>query len=214
MVTSVLFDLDGVLIDSVKLHCRSYIIAMKSLGLEPDIEKIREMMGQKAEEIIAQSSNRPLTKEEIDYLVREKTRWYRKELLREKPIKPGARGILKWCKENGLKLGLATGTRRENVDAFLEILGFNPFDAIVTANDVKRAKPDPEVWLKTLEELGETAENSVAVDDAVFGVEAAKKAGLRVIGVSGTFPPDVLISSGADWVVSNLEEIKKVLGRL
>ncbi len=211
MIKAVLFDLDGVLIDSVKIHCRSYIIAMQKFGLEPNIQKIRELMGEKAEVIIAKSSNRELSPEEISEIVKEKTRWYKTELKREKPLKPGAVEILKWCKENRLRLGLATGTRRENVEVFLEILGFNPFDAIVTANDVKRAKPNPEVWLKTMDKLNVNPEDAIAVDDAILGIEAAKKAKLKTIALVGTFSKDRLIEAGADFVVENLVEIKNVL---
>ncbi len=211
MLKAVLFDLDGVLIDSVKLHCRSYIIAMEKFGLEPNINKIRELMGEKAEVIIAESSNKHLTEDEIREIVKEKTVWYRKELLREKPVRPGAAELLRWCKEQGLRLGLATGTRRVNVEAFIELLGFNPFDAVITANDVKEAKPDPEVWEKTMNKLGVKPGDSIAIDDAVLGVEAAKKAGVRVIGFVGTFDAESLKKAGADWTAKDFEEVKKII---
>ncbi len=210
----VIFDLDGVLIDSVKLHCRSYILAMQELGIKPDVQKIKELMGEKAEVIIEKSSDRPLPREEIEELVRRKTYWYQRELKREKPIKPGARELLEFCVKSGLKLGLATGTRRENVELFLEILGFNPFSAIVSANDVSRAKPDPEIWQKTLAKLGLKAPEALAIDDSVLGVISAKKAGLKVIGVLGTFPKERLKESGADWIAKDLWEVKRIIGDL
>ncbi len=214
MIRAVLFDLDGVLIDSIKIHCRTYIIAMQKNGLNPDVEKMKRLFGEKAEVIIRKSCNRKLSSIELKRILDEKNRLYEQELVREKPIMGGAREILEWCKQNRLKIGLGTGTRRKNVELFLEILGMNPFDAIVTASDVSNAKPDPEIWIKTLKKLDVPPENAVVLEDAILGIKAAKRAGLRVIALPGTFDEKALKSAGADWVVKNLNEAKKILSML
>ena len=214
MIRAVLFDLDGVLIDSIKIHCRTYIIAMQKNGLNPDVEKMKRLFGEKAEVIIRGSCNRKLNNTELKRILDEKNRLYEQELVREKPIMGGAREILEWCKQNRLKIGLGTGTRRKNVELFLEILGMNPFDAIVTASDVSNAKPDPEIWIKTLKKLDVPPENAVVLEDAILGIKAAKRAGLRVIALPGTFDEKALKSAGADWVVKNLNEAKKILSML
>ena len=211
MIKAVIFDLDGVLIDSVHLHCKAFMEAFKEFGIEGDEKKVMEMMGESAWRIIEKAALKKISDEEAIRIRNRKTEIYQ-SLLGDNPEKvvvPKARELIDKLRGLGLKLALATGTRRTNVEKVLPFIG--RFDVVVAVEDVKRSKPDPEIFLKACAELGVKPSEAVIVEDSVYGVLAGKRAGAMVIAIEGTFSRGRLLEAGADFVASSLADVLEIV---
>jgi beta-phosphoglucomutase-like phosphatase (HAD superfamily) len=111
-------------------------------------------------------------------------------------------------RDAGIPCVIASSTHRENITTMLGVLGLESFfAAMVTAEDVKRGKPDPEVFFRAAEKIGVTPDRGVVFEDALVGVAAAQAAGIRVVAVTTTNPREGLVKAKADWVVDRLDEL-------
>jgi HAD superfamily hydrolase (TIGR01509 family) len=126
---------------------------------------------------------------------------------------PHAIDILKVAKKNACKIGLATLSRRKNIEYIIKTLGVkSSLDVIVTADDVSKGKPDPEIYLLATNKLKVNPKNSLAIEDSVNGVKSALAAGLNVIAIATPFTRNNLLSSKVidpKWIVldpNNIEE--------
>jgi HAD superfamily hydrolase (TIGR01509 family) len=143
------------------------------------------------------------TPERIDQISAAKEQLYRR-LVREGGLEPlpGARHWTEWLALEGWRQAIASSAPRENVDAVLAVIGLAPFfQAIVSAEDVKLGKPDPQVFLTAAARLGSAPAQSIVVEDAPAGIEAARRAGMASIGVRRNGSPllaDLAVSSLAD----------------
>jgi beta-phosphoglucomutase-like phosphatase (HAD superfamily) len=114
----------------------------------------------------------------------------------------------------GFELALASSGSRGSVETFLEINNCRPrFRSILTGADVTLAKPDPEIYLKTFAALQLPAEACVVIEDAVSGIEAARRAGAASIAITGTSSEEALRAAGAGHIVEHLLEIPELLNR-
>jgi HAD superfamily hydrolase (TIGR01509 family) len=144
---------------------------------------------------------------EIRILSLRKEAIYR-EVVREQGMTalPGVEPWLRTLRDKGIACAIASSTHRENIMTTLEVLGLEEFfSAIVTAEDVKRGKPDPEVFLTAAQQIGVEPGDAVVFEDALVGIAAAHAAGMRVVAVATTEPKEKL--AHADWVVDRLEEL-------
>ncbi len=148
-------------------------------------------------------ASRPATPERIDKIAQAKEQLYRR-LVREGGLEPlpGARHWTERLALDGWQQAIASSAPRENVDVVLAVIGLaSCFQAIVSAEDVTRGKPDPQVFLTAAERLGSAPARSIVVEDAPAGIEAARRAGMPSIGVRRTGAPlaaDLAVSSLAD----------------
>jgi HAD superfamily hydrolase (TIGR01509 family) len=144
---------------------------------------------------------------EIRILSLRKEAIYR-EVIREQGITalPGVELWLRMLRDAGIPCVIGSSTHRENITTTLGVLGLEEFFAdIVTAEDVKRGKPDPEVFLTAAKRIGVDPADAVVFEDALVGIAAAKAAGMRVAAVATTEPKDKL--AHADWVVDQLDQL-------
>jgi len=114
-------------------------------------------------------------------------------------------------------MAVASSAMTKNVEFVVDALGFRPyFRALVTGDEVLHAKPDPEIYLKAAAKLGREPMLSVAFEDSFVGIEAAKRAGMKCVGIASTFPAEELRrQTSADLVVASFEELDlERLGRL
>jgi len=122
-----------------------------------------------------------------------------------KPL-PGAIELMKSLRENGFAVALASSAPIENIRLVMRELGIeDSFHAIVSGREVKEGKPSPQGFLLAAEKLGVEPKDCIVIEDAVAGVTAAKKAGMRCIAVTNTHPRESLME--ADLVVSTLETV-------
>jgi beta-phosphoglucomutase family hydrolase len=202
-----IFDWDGVIINSAAQHEVSWDRLAKECGKTLPEDHFKRGFGMKNEVIIPELLGWATMPVEIRILSLRKEAIYR-EVVREQGMTalPGVEPWLRTLRDKGIACAIASSTHRENIMTTLEVLGLEEFfSAIVTAEDVKRGKPDPEVFLTAAQQIGVEPGDAVVFEDALVGIAAAHAAGMRVVAVATTEPKEKL--AHADWVVDRLEEL-------
>lgn len=208
MAHGVIFDMDGVLVDSGPPHLQSWRILAQNHGVALSDEQFQRCFGQTSRDIVRLLWGIAASDADVSRLDAEKEAIYR-ELIRERvPLMPGCRGLLERLRAAGLRLAVATSGPPENLELVLtEGLIANYFDAEVHGFDVARGKPAPDCFLLAAERLGLLPGDCVVVEDAPVGIRAAVAAGMPVIALAGTHPAETLRAAGANEVVRALDEI-------
>ncbi len=203
---AVIFDLDGVLVDTAKYHFLAWKEIAKDLGFEfkkEDNERLKGVSRQRSLDILLEVGGVVLSEEEKAKVAERKNALYVDYISRltEEDILPGVLDFVKDLREKGIKL--AIGSASKNTPLIIQRLGIKDyFDAISDGNVVQLAKPNPEVFLKAAEMLKVEPEECIVFEDAKAGIEAAKAAGMYAIGVGSqeNLP-------GADRWISTMEEL-------
>jgi beta-phosphoglucomutase family hydrolase len=203
----VIFDLDGVLIDTAEFHKQSWFDLAEKEGFEMTSEFFYETFGMQNYQIVPILAKRELSGEEVDRLSKWKEQRYRDLIEDAQILAGGAEALLADLKRSGFMLAIGSSAPRKNMDFVLERVGVaHYFDAIVTGEDVKKGKPAPDTFLKAAEKLSLTPNRCVVVEDAVAGVQAAKNAGMCVIALTTTRPRKDLTE--ADLITDSLADLK------
>ncbi len=202
MPKAVLWDLDGTLVDSEEFHWQAWRETMKANGVEITRSQFLATFGWRNDAILAQWLGTGLNENDVSRIAGAKEACFR-ELVQSGGIAvlPGAAEWVRRLNGEGWLQAIASSAPRANVQAVLDALAVvEGFQATVAAEDVQRGKPDPEVFLKAASLLGVTPQESVVVEDAAMGIEAASRAGMRSIGVSASkqLPASLCVSSLAD----------------
>lgn len=209
---AVLWDLDGTMIDSSEFHWQSWRAALDDEGFRLTREQFTSSFGQRNDEILRRYFGEETSAAEIARIGAAKERRYRR-LIRDAGIKllPGIARWLEGLRRDGWRQAIASSAPPENIDAILDALDVRSyFDAFVSAADVTRGKPDPQVFLAAAAKLSVPPSRAIVVEDAPAGCEAARRAGMRVIGVLNSHA-----ALPADVVVRTLEELdQKAFDRL
>jgi beta-phosphoglucomutase family hydrolase len=207
MINTVIFDMDGVIVDSEPTHIEAEKRTLLKYGVKITTEELRAYTGTTAEF-------------EFNDLIRKyglntnaKTLFDEKEVImfklleeRTEPTK-GVIDLVKRLKQRGFKLGIATSGHRKLAQYYLNKLSIASFfDTVVCAEDITRSKPDPEIFLKAAQRLGAEPSECVVIEDAKLGIEAAVKAGMKCIGYSNPNSGNQDLSK-ADWLVSDFTEL-------
>lgn len=202
-----IFDWDGVIIDSARLHERSWHQLAAELGTSIEPQSFVKGFGMKSDRIIAEIHRWATKPAEIARLTNRKEALYR-EIVRQSEIAP-LPGVVEWLRrlhDAVIACAVASSTQRLNIDAVLERIGLqNAFSPIISAEDVVHGKPNPEVFQKAANRLGFAPERCVVFEDAHVGIEAAHVAGMKVVAVTTTHPATEL--AAADLVVRQLDEL-------
>jgi HAD superfamily hydrolase (TIGR01509 family) len=183
---AVLWDMDGTLINSEELHWLAWRETMTKEGLVITRDQFLSTFGQRNDSIIPAWLGSAATAERIERIGETKENVYR-DLVRQVGIafEPGVATWLHRLQQHGWQQAIASAAPRANIDAILESLSEKHiFQAIVSAEDVHRGKPDPEVYLLAATRVGVPADRCIVVEDAVAGIEGARRAGMRSVGVS------------------------------
>lgn len=201
-VRAVLWDLDGTLVDSEEFHWQSWQYAMRAEGLSVTFEQFKASFGQRNQTILRNWLGPAATPADIERVADAKEIEYRR-LAAEHGLTPlpGAAEWLARLQAAGWKQAIASSAPRLNVEVMLDALNLRRyFGAIVSSEDVTHGKPDPEVFLTASAKLAVQPEHAIVVEDAAAGIEAARRAGMRSIGVSrsGALKADVFVASLAD----------------
>jgi beta-phosphoglucomutase family hydrolase len=212
---AVLFDWDGVIIDSSSQHERAweFLAAERHFVLPSD--HFRRGFGKRNETIIPELgwASEPAAVRELG---NRKEELYR-QLVREEgaaPL-PGVLPLLSTLREEGIPRAVGSSTPRENIETLMEAAGLHGlFDWVVCGDDVSRGKPDPEVFLRGAKGLGFPPAHCVVIEDALVGLEAARNAGMACVGVATTHSLEELLPH-CDLAFRTLEELTpQVLGEL
>ena len=206
---AVIFDMDGVLVDSGAYHRAAWLALLGELGAEPeDGEFWRLTIGRPVEEALPLLLGRPLSAREIARYSKRKTDLYHQIANgRFQPV-PGAVAFVRGLQRQNVPRALATSASPRSVAAVLEDLGLTgEFPVIVTADDVERGKPDPEVYLAAASGLGVTPRHCVVFEDSLVGVEAALRAGMIPIGLTTAHTELELRKAGAVRILPDFQGV-------
>jgi beta-phosphoglucomutase family hydrolase len=185
---AVLWDMDGTLLDSGEYHWLAWRDSLLAEGYNLTHEQFRATFGQRNDVILRGWLGAELPMAEVDRIGGAKETRYR-EMVRASGIDllPGVRRWLERLHEAGWRQAIASSAPRDNIQAIVAALDIAPFfDAFVSAEDVQHGKPDPQVFLVAAARLGAPPVRCVVVEDAPAGLEAARRAGMRAIGVRTT----------------------------
>lgn len=204
VVEAVLWDLDGVLVDTAEFHFQAWQALLASLGRQLSEAEFRRTFGLRNDTILRNLLG-DLRQEETEELSERKEALFRERARGRIAALPGALDLLRRLQRRGKKMALVSSTPRENLELVLGELDVkDAFQALVAAEDVERGKPDPEGFLLAARLLGVEPRRCVVLEDATGGVEAAKRAEMRCIAVATTRPREAL--EQADLVVSSLAD--------
>jgi len=197
---AVLWDMDGTLIDSEEFHWIAWRETMHDAGIVITREQFLASFGQRNDSILPRWLGESATPERIERIGKAKEERYR-ALVRDKGIAP-LPGVSAWVQrlhEAGWQQAIASAAPRANIEAILDALhAQHLFQAMVCAEDVSRGKPDPEVFLTAASRVDARPERCIVVEDAAHGIEGARRAGMRSIGVDRSgkhLAADVTVSS-------------------
>lgn len=198
MLRGIIFDWDGVVVDSSALHERSWEILAKRRGLPLPEGHFKRGFGKKNNAIIPDLgwATDPAV---VDELAREKEETYR-ALVREHGIDPlpGVRGLLAELQAASIPASIGSSTERANLDLLLDLMDLRRFfTAIVSGEEVAEGKPDPAIFLLAAKRLGFEPGECLVIEDAPVGIEAARRAGMPMLAVATTNPPEALRDAGA-----------------
>jgi len=186
-IAGFIFDLDGVLVDTAKYHYQAWRQLAQELGfdLTPETnELLKGVSRMKSLEIILEKAGRSASANEMEAMATKKNAWYLEYILHMKPseVLANVRPFVRQARTKGVKT--AIGSASKNTPTILERTGLAPlFDAVVDGNVTAVAKPDPEVFLKGAEALRLAPSQCVVFEDSASGVEAARRAGMHVVGI-------------------------------
>ncbi len=201
-----LFDLDGTLAETDSLHLPTWVEALLPHGIEVDEAFYRENISGRANAEIVGNLLPNLSAREGREIVETKEAGFRERAGDLEPL-PGLLDFLEGAKERGLRTALVTNAPEENVGAVLLALDLEDFfDAVVPAEEVRAAKPDPEPYRTALERLGADPEEALAFEDSVSGIASAVGAGIPTVGIASTQRPERLRQAGAFVVAEDFTD--------
>ncbi len=203
-VKAVIWDLDGTLINSVDHHWEAWREVMAEENITLSFEDFVADFGKRNDEILRGRIDPLMSDAEVARIALLKEEKYR-HFIRTKGLTllGGAENWLRQLKADGWRQALGTSAPRGNIDAAFDVLDIEKFfDAVMSSEQVKAGKPEPDVFLAAAEKMNVAPENCVVVEDAPAGTEAARRAGMKSVGVLTTH--DEL---KADWVFNSLEDM-------
>ncbi|OQY34427.1 MAG: beta-phosphoglucomutase [Spirochaetaceae bacterium 4572_59] len=209
----VIFDLDGVLTDTAAFHSKAWAKLADDHGIpysEEDDEKLKGIDRSAALEIILEKSRKKYTELEKREMCNIKNEHYKLLIndMSASDILPGSVETLEKLKRDGIKIALASASK--NAETVVTKLGIKDyFDYIVDSREIKKGKPNPEIFLKAADELKMDIKHCIGVEDAIAGVKAIKSAGMKAIGIG-----DEKILSEADFVINSLENFNYAIEKL
>lgn len=213
MFSAIIFDMDGVIIDSEPSQVEAERQLFLSHGVVPTQEDWAHFVGRTTEDIMGYMVQKYSIKAAVEELVSARGALYRGKLHNSVQLIPGFRKLASQL-FGAYQFALTTSSSRKDTDVVLERFRLRElFEAVVTADDVARTKPEPEPYSRTAELLGLRPEQCVVIEDAVNGLISARKAGTATIGLASTFPAEKL-TPHADAVAGALSEIPALLLRL
>ena len=200
MITSVIFDIDGTLVDSVDLHARAWQETFQHFGYEFPFDEIRHQIGKGSDKLVPHF----ISKQEVERIGEELDKfrgelWKTKYFDDVKPI-PKVRDLFQRILADGKKIALASSAKGEDLKKYKKIPAIDDLvDKETSSDDVENSKPDPDIVHAASQKLHNPDPMQVVmIGDTPYDAEAARKAGVQVIGVlCGGFPKQELIESGA-----------------
>lgn len=207
MIRLIIFDMDGVLIDSEDAITRAAMQALQNFGVQAKYEDFKPFTGM-GERVFIGSVAEKYGVPFCEAMRAETYRIYCETAHERVTVFPWSQSMPQQLQEAGFLVAVGSAADDVKVQCNLACIGVNPdvFSAVVTASEVTRKKPDPEIFLKCAAKCGVDPRNCLVFEDAVSGVQAAKAGGMRCVAITTSFDRQTLLDAGADAVVDALPE--------
>lgn len=210
-----LWDMDGTLIDSIKLHYESWHQAFQTIDIEITYAQFKETFGSNNHRVIASFLGYQPDPSLFEELANLKESLFRKLAAQYAQPFPGVMRWLRYFSEQGIKQGIASSAPPENIDTIVEIFQLSPYFDVILSGIHLPSKPDPEIFLQAASDLECRPENCVVVEDSIAGLEAGKAAGMLTVGLTSTYPREILEADMLiDDFLGNPEEFHRQLSLL
>jgi len=203
---AVIWDMDGVIADTGPYHFSAWQEVFQKRGVDFTEDDFRRKFGQRNDTIIRNTLGEGISQSEIDAIASDKERNFRQRVRHNIKSLPGAIKLITSLKEHGFSMALASSAPMENIQLVTRGLDIESlFQAIVSGREVNEGKPSPQGFLLAAQKLGVEPKNCIVIEDAIAGVTAAKRAGMRCLAVANTHPRKNLTE--ADLIVDTLEAV-------
>jgi len=216
MLKAVIFDFDGVLVDSEMLHYQAFDNIFRPLGAQISVREYYDrFVGMTDEELfrlLDKEKNLHLSEQQLQKLFREKATSFKRLASTQAAIIEGVPKFLNLLADDKIPMAICSGALLDEIEMILKGAGLrNYFDVIVSAEQVKKGKPDPEGFLLALKLLNKKTRSSIksqdciVIEDSHWGLEAARNAGMHPVAVTNTYSADQL--KPADKIIENLSDL-------
>ena len=204
---TILFDMDGVAIDSEKLHLRAMGLTLEQYNIEYTQSFLNDYVGRSDGSFFRYVYENMDNTHSIEDLLKEKDAFF-EDLLKELQYVEGFIDFIQEVKTRKLQTALVTSSSLFTVRKVNKLLNLAPFfDVVVTAEDTQKHKPNPEPYLLALKNLGAGNSSTLIIEDSINGILSGKAAGCRVAGLTTSFDAETLQNAGADYVISSFSEL-------
>jgi pyrophosphatase PpaX len=213
---AVIFDFDQVIVRSAEKHLKAFLITFKKHGYKVRKEKILKRFGKTADQILKEIFP-DWNKRKVEKFLKEKEGAYR-EIIEKEGIRTikGVKNLIKSLVKKKVKIAICSASFRRNIIIPLQRTSLRKyFKIIVSAESVKKHKPNPDPLLKTAKLLKEKPENCIYIGDSIYEMQAAKRAKMLAIGIlTGFYSERELKENGANYVCRNWNEVQRLLAKL
>lgn len=209
MLKGVLFDMDGVLVNNLEVHREAFAEFFRRYGVERTFDELNRVFGKGNDDIMGELMPREVVERvgirELGY---EKEAIYREIYAPRITPQPGLKTFLAACEEQGLKCAVGSSGYMANVDFVLDRCDIRRyFEATVAGDQVTRCKPDPEIYLTAAANLGLEPCECIVFEDAEAGIEAAQRAGIKVVALATTFSREFLEGTHPDMIIDDFRDV-------
>jgi beta-phosphoglucomutase family hydrolase len=201
----VLWDMDGVLVDTAELHYQAWAAVMRDYGIDLSRESFRDMFGRNSRDILSLLLGEEPTPDLLDEISERKEERFRSAVRGQARPLPGVRDWLRRLQETGFRQGVASSAPLPNINTLMDELEMRECFDVLASGDGLPGKPEPTLFFSAARLLDVSPSRCVVVEDAVAGVEAARRAGMKCIAVTTTHPAEAL--KEADIVVDRLDAL-------
>ena len=207
--TALIFDMDGTMVDSMPAHAKSWDLFRQRHHLQMSVEEIlKRTTGRNGIECVRELLGHDVSDADAKRMIDEKEADYRRIFAEGFREVPGFSAFARAAQDRGLKLAVATAGDRNNLAFVLARLHLNrPPDAEVRGDQGLPGKPAPDIFLKAAQMVGEVPADCIVFEDAPFGIEAARRAGMRAVAICSTHSPDELAGPHVIASVRDFDEL-------
>ena len=210
MLKGLLFDMDGVLVNNLEVHREAFAEFFRRYGVERSFDELSRVFGKGNDDIMGELMPREVVERVgIRELGNEKEAIYREIYAPTIVPQPGLLDFLAESEREGLRAAVGSSGYRANVDFVLDKCDIRRyFMAAVAGDEVTRCKPDPEIYLTAAAKLGLEPKECVVFEDAEAGIEAGKRAGMKVVALATTFDRSFLENTEADYIIDDFRGLE------
>lgn len=194
MLQGVIFDIDGTLVDSNDAHAESWVDTFAEAGYDVPFDVVRPLIGMGGDKLLPKAANIQQDSEEGKRLTKRRSEIFREKYLPRLKALPGSRALVLRVRKDGLAPVVATSAKDKELKALLKAAQVDDLmEEKATSSDAKRSKPDPDIVRAAIDQSGIQRDNLVMIGDTPYDIEAASRAGVRIIGFrSGGWDDDKL----------------------